>query len=645
MSLLLLLAMATLPMCEDSSQTLTTSRDLYCMRLLPVAGYDSLVARVELGRVPGPFTMTMTADGRTVYGPIATIHGLPKHGTFVAWAVPPSMYPRVRLGVVTNGTTRLKPFAMDPFIILVTAEPGGQVILRGQSPSSRLQPADFLRFALGAVRDSTPMHMDVPMPPGLPMLPAEMALRPSAPLWLPHADTAPPVRPGGELRLRNGDTLHLTAGLVRRDGHVMYAYNGEHPGPRIVVARGDSIIVDFANQLDQPSSVHWHGIRLDNAYDGVTSIPPGSHFLYHLRFPDAGVYWYHSHVREDAQQNLGLFGNIVVYSREMRYVILDDLLVNGDSLVPYGREAATHALMGRFGNVMTQHHFHVRAGAIETFAFTSVANARVFNLSFPGTRMKVIGSDAGRYEHEEWVPSVVVAPAERYVVQVRFDHPGRVPLVSRVIGLDHLFGRFVPFDDTLGMVEVSKASSPPAAAFDTLHNGEDLHRYHQYAERAPDRTLLLTLETHDLPFVTRQLMRLDSNYFAPVEWVGSMPNMNWASTSDEVRWILRDPATGRDNMDIGWTFPRDTLIKLRLVNDRRTLHGMQHPIHLHGQRFLVLAVNGVPNQNLVWKDTALVPAGGTVDLLLDLSNPGVWMLHCHIAEHLTAQMMTSITVQ
>jgi len=140
-------------------------------------------------------------------------------------------------------------------------------------------------------------------------------------------------------------------------------------------------------------------------------------------------------------------------------------------------------------------------------------------------------------------------------------------------------------------------------------------------------------------------MRLDSSYFAPVEWVGSMPNMNWASTSDQVRWVLRDPDTGREDMDIGWTFPRDTLIKLRLVNDRFTLHGMHHPIHAHGQRFLVLAVNGVANQNLVWKDTVLVPAGSVVDILLDASNPGRWMLHCHIAEHLTAGMMTSFTVE
>jgi suppressor of ftsI len=86
-------------------------------------------------------------------------------------------------------------------------------------------------------------------------------------------------------------------------------------------------------------------------------------------------------------------------------------------------------------------------------------------------------------------------------------------------------------------------------------------------------------------------------------------------------------------------------VTLRLSNERQSIHAMQHPIHIHGQRFLVLAVNGVPNTNLAWKDTVLIPAGATVDLLLDLSNPGRWMLHCHIAEHLSADMMMSFTVQ
>lgn len=123
-----------------------------------------------------------------------------------------------------------------------------------------------------------------------------------------------------------------------------------------------------------------------------------------------------------------------------------------------------------------------------------------------------------------------------------------------------------------------------------------------------------------------------------------MPMMNWASTGKQVRWILRDPESGRENMDIDWQLPRGTPVKIRLVNERRAFHGMQHPIHLHGQRFIVLAVNGEPRGDLAWKDTVLVPAGSVVDILVDTSNPGHWMLHCHIAEHLSAGMMMHFTV-
>jgi FtsP/CotA-like multicopper oxidase with cupredoxin domain len=257
----------------------------------------------------------------------------------------------------------------------------------------------------------------------------------------------------------------------------------------------------------------------------------------------------------------------------------------------------------------------------------------------------------GTYEREEWVESVVIAPAERYVVHVRFDRPGTVALVNRVRGLDHLYGRFFAETDTLGVVEVARdrighdiGTSFTALRRDTAAAAE-LERYRVRAQGAPEKTLILTLETHGLPALTQRLMQLDSIYFPPVEWSGTMPMMNWASTGRQVRWILRDPETGRENMNIDWRFNRGDPVRIHLVNQRQSVHAMQHPIHLHGQRFLVLAVNGVPNRNLVWKDTVLVPAGGTVDILLDPSNPGRWMLHCHIAEHLSAGMMMPFTVE
>ncbi|MGH7637525.1 MAG: multicopper oxidase family protein [Gemmatimonadaceae bacterium] len=656
--------------------------------------------RVLLGRKSGatPFIIDVTRDGHTRYWPRLTLEGLPEPsafegGVYVAWAVPQTMQSATRLGIVRNGETELAAVTLDKFLILVTAErsattrePSGRLVLRGASPSTRMQPADLMAFTIGATQPSTDhaRHTSVdvgdslrwsmvPMPPGLPMLPAEMELRPSIAPYLPRADSAPVAQPRRLVRLSNGDTLRLTAGIVRRSfkgrAITMFGFNGQYPGPLLDVPQGAEVVVELRNALDQPTTVHWHGIRLENGFDGVPDltqpeVKPGGSFVYRLRFPDAGIYWYHPHVREDVQQDLGLYGNIMVRSPRADYfspahreevLILDDLLLDDAGLIPYGRDGATHALMGRFGNTMLVNgepswESYARAGEVVRFFFTNVSNTRVFNLSFPGARLKLVGSDVGNYEREQWVESVVIGPAERYVVHVRFDSSGIVPIVNHVRGLDHLNGRFFPVVDTLGVVRVGTDAAPPlASAFGTLRAdtavAADIARYRQHFARAPDKSLVLTIETSDLPFFSRQMMQLDSIWFPPIEWSGTMPGMNWASTTEQVRWILRDPETGRENMDVDWTFRRGDVITLRLSNERRSLHTMQHTIHLHGQRFLVLAVNGVAATNLVWKDTVLLPAGFTVDLLVDLSNPGRWMLHCHIAEHLTAHMMTTFTVQ
>jgi FtsP/CotA-like multicopper oxidase with cupredoxin domain len=690
---------------------LVPSRDLYCLSLVPTPDIQGVSGRVELGRAAGPFTIAVTPDGRIRYAPTIDLSGLPapsilgRYTTYVAWLATPVMYPVVRLGIVRNGATRLPEIALDKFVVLVTAErsaratqPTGRVVLRGESPSSRLQPPDLMRFAIGAAgapsgADSEPMkHMNhhvsmqsspnsvrwttVPMPANLTMLPGEMALKPNvAPYLPPGGSTAPAARPHEIVRLRDGDTLRLTAGLVSRTfkGHrvTMFGFNGQYPGPLISVAQQATIFVDLDNELDQPTSIHWHGIRLDNRFDGVPGftqepVAPGGHFLYRVRFPDAGIYWYHPHVREDTQQELGLYGNLFVHSPRREYfgpanheetLILDDLLIGEDGqLVPLGKDQTTHAFMGRFGNLFLVNgepawQTTVQRGEVVRFLFTNVSNTRTLNLSFPGARMKVVGSDAGNYEHEQWVESVVIAPAERYIVHVRFDKTGDVALVNRVQGLDHLFGKFFSETDTLGMVHVGTVPAKPdfGTAFATLRTDSaargDIERFRPYFDKPLDHSLLLTIEAHNLPFVSRQLMMLDSAYFLPIEWTGTMPMMNWASTSDQIRWVLRDPDTGKENMDIDWRFQRGDVVKLRLANERRSMHAMQHPIHLHGQRFLVLAVNGVRNDNLVWKDTVLIPAGSTVDLLVDMANPGRWMLHCHIAEHLSSGMMAAFSVQ
>jgi FtsP/CotA-like multicopper oxidase with cupredoxin domain len=217
-------------------------------------------------------------------------------------------------------------------------------------------------------------------------------------------------------------------------------------------------------------------------------------------------------------------------------------------------------------------------------------------------------------------------------------------LVNRVRAIDHIMARFFEERHTLGRVRVRDEPARPDLrdSFARLRTNEavsrDIGRYRQHFDRPVDHELTVTLQTADLPFPMRPLLSLESVYRNPVEWSGTMPEMDWIVTGKSVRWLLRDGRSGRENMDISWRFRLGDVVKLRLVNDRAALHAMHHPIHIHGQRFLVLAVNGVANDHLVWKDTVLVPTGFVVDVLLEVTNPGRWMLHCHIAEHIETGM-------
>ncbi|MYH48759.1 MAG: multicopper oxidase domain-containing protein [Gammaproteobacteria bacterium] len=229
-------------------------------------------------------------------------------------------------------------------------------------------------------------------------------------------------------------------------------------------------------------------------------------------------------------------------------------------------------------------------------------------------------------------------------MEVRFDEAGEFVLANRVQAISHREGVFLSESRVMGriVVDPEPAAVDHAHAFATLREHADVARdidaYREHFDRPVDHSLDLTLEVEDLPRAVEQSMLYDWVYFNPVEWSGTMPVMNWASDGGQAHWILREPGTGRENMDINWRFRVGDVVKIRLHNDRNAFHAMQHPLHIHGQRFLVLSQNGVANDNLVWKDTVLLPTGSTTDILLELSNPGRWMVHCHIAEHLEAGM-------
>jgi FtsP/CotA-like multicopper oxidase with cupredoxin domain len=129
-----------------------------------------------------------------------------------------------------------------------------------------------------------------------------------------------------------------------------------------------------------------------------------------------------------------------------------------------------------------------------------------------------------------------------------------------------------------------------------------------------------------------------------IEWEDTMADMNRASTPDTMLWKLVDQDSGAVNHEIAWAFETGDRIKLRIVNDPGSDHPMQHPFHIHGERFLVLSRNGRVNDNLAWKDSVLIRTGETVDLLVEMANPGTWMAHCHIAEHMEGGMMFNFRV-
>ncbi len=682
--------------------------DLYCIDLLPGMDIGAGAGMARLAPPATPFGIAVTPAGAQLHDVIFDLRDLPppsslgNYTAYIAWATTPQMEPELRLGQVGNGETKLGPLPFDRSLILITAEASasaasrtGRLVLRGTSASVRMQPHD-LAFLLAGLIDTGDAHAHhaspapgeperrspgdggwtpPPMYPGVAMPPAMMTLRPDAASYLPVDVAAPIAKPRQLVTLADGDTLTLTAAPVRRNiaGRTvtMLGFNGQYPGPLLDVTERSTVVVTFINNTDYPTAIHWHGLRLDNRFDGVPHVtqdpvPPGGRFEYRVTFPDPGLFWYHPHHREDVLQDLGLYGNMIVRSREPGFfgpahreetLLLDDLLVADSGLVGYGRDTPTHALMGRFGNHLMVNgeprwEARVRRGEVVRLLLTNVSSTRVFNLSFEragrkapsGVRMKVVASDIGRYPREAWVDNITIAPAERFIVDARFDGPGDISLVNRVRGIDHIQARFFEERQQVGQVRVDGAAARPdyGPAFNSLRSvaavATELDRFRKHFTRPVDHQLLIGLQTAGLPFPLRPMLTFESVYRNPVEWTGTMPEMDWVVTGRQAQWLLRDTASGKTNMDIDWRFRVGDVVKLRFVNDRTSLHAMHHPMHIHGQRFLVLSTNGVANEHLVWKDTMLLPTGFSADVLLELTNPGRWMLHCHVAEHIETGM-------
>jgi len=550
----------------------------------------------------------------------------------------------------------------------------------------------------------------------------------------------PHVKPTEVVELQDGDTFDLTASIVKQEvGNrtvKRLAYNGQIPGPVLKVEKGAKVTVNFTNNLDMETALHSHGLRGDYLMDGAVPITPaieiGDSFSYELVFPDTGVFWYHPHVREDYQQDMGLYGNFIVtedgYWNEVdteAYLIVDDILEGGE----YSSEEVTKTLMGRFGNKLLindtdDYDLTVKQGEITRAFITNVANTRTFKLEFEGAQMKLVGGDTGRIEQEEIIDHKIIGTSERYVIELYYDTPGTYPIVHR--------------GETMGTVTVEASNVNRMNDFMTFRSNvsdyTDIRsNITSLVAATPEKNIRLDIELKGMmgdmmmnemegdgmvtlmgvemtregaiehcqgmsgmmgcePFLNQEkesdtinLMGMEMTKEQAVEHCGMMPNMsgcepyldaeeemgdmmgmesseeehgedgieweddmammNNMSTDQTLEWFIEDTDTKDRNENIEWSFNQGDMVKVRIFNDDEGVHPMQHPIHFHGQKFVILAIDGEANESLQWKDTALVPAGQTYDILVDMSNPGTWMAHCHIAEHLHSGMMFNFEVK
>ena len=314
------------------------------------------------------------------------------------------------------------------------------------------------------------------------------------------------------VKLADGDEFELEIIPVKKqigDATVrMLAYNGSVPGPTLKVRQGATITVHVTNHGDVDATVHWHGLRLENRYDGThdtqAPIPVGESFTYQVHVPDPGAFWYHPHIREDYGQEMGLYGNILATPSEPDYwppanrelpLTLDDILIEDGQIAAFSESETTHVAMGRFGNVMLAAgepdlSLEAKRGEVVRFYFTNTANTRVFNVTLTGAQMKLVGADAGHYEREELVDEVLLAPSERVVVDVLFPDAGELELQHKTP------------EHTYRLASIAVVDEQPeqsfADDFSSLRTNHDMAELREHVEpffkAPPDKSLSFTAE-------------------------------------------------------------------------------------------------------------------------------------------------------
>lgn len=410
------------------------------------------------------------------------------------------------------------------------------------------------------------------------------------------------------------------------------AYEGSVPGPLIEANVGDTVIAHFHNDLSEPLTVHWHGLRIPDDMDGgmaqmMDPVQPGDSFDYQFVVPDAGFYWYHPHLDGATTIERGLYGPILVHGRDEAAanggtgtgkadcdlpMMLDDILLDEDTQQVAPPDTSMNQLMGRLGNLLmvngrADRRVALTAGQTVLMRLVNPSNARFWDIYVEGQQLTVVGTDGGWIGQPYPVDHLMIAPGERYMVTfTATGTPGQeLRLMNR---------RFQLHEEGGDMIE-----------YDPMGNGEN-----------PAMTFVLGDGTVEgTPWVQPAA--------SPPTWTGPTDVLghHWQLNEDMMGGTVSiDGAAYPDVPPVVVTGNTDTTFEIENLSE------MHHPFHIHGNNYMVVAVNGeAPTTPPAWKDTFDIPPRSTVTVVSDLSNPGDWMYHCHILEHADGGMMGVMTVQ
>ena len=415
----------------------------------------------------------------------------------------------------------------------------------------------------------------------------------------------------------------------------VWTYGGTLPGPEIRVKKGERLRVRFENRLREETTVHWHGIRLPNAMDGVPHltqkpVAPGETFVYEFKCPDAGTYWYHPHQRSHEQVGRGLSGALIVeeptpypVDREQTWVIGDWRLGrDGDFIDDFG-DLHDISHNGRIGNTITINgkvpgKFAVRAGERIRLRLINAASARILALHFDGHQPKVVALDGQPVApHDPEGGSIILGPAMRAdIVLDMTNEPGSVftildrPGRNRSYRLfDMVYDSSAPVRKTFGAVPA--LPSNPLAEPDL--------------ENAVRHVVTLNggmMSRMESAIVDGKRVDAHTMFRSGLMWA-----INGVAAKDHVHEPMLNLALGKTYL-------------FELVNESAWLH----PMHLHGHAFRFLSANGRPRPHREWLDTVLLWPRERVEIAFVADNPGDWMFHCHNLEHQLGGMMALVRV-